>query len=256
MILFQLNNLVNSFRKASDKSELARRLSNEQLKLSKDDITNYAKTASKTDDALKGLTDEQTFNKVAEDVGLMMEQNVDRTVKGSNFFKRLSSKNRTFEGTVESVDAIKNILDEAKKLGAQGIVTTEKDAVKIKALLDKNAQDEIGFYALKLGLDIDVEKIRQSDPKKYKDMSDDEILEGLYKFESIMPEKNIDDAMHQEAYDNADSDGNKSAGSNQGTGGYQSPGGYGGTGGVCGIKGCCGKVRFQLRNRGKCVFRL
>lgn len=56
-------------------------------------------------------------------------------------------------------DDIKNILDEAKKLGAQGIVTTEKDAVKIKALLDKNAQDEIGFYALKLGLDIDVEKI-------------------------------------------------------------------------------------------------
>ena len=51
-------------------------------------------------------------------------------------------------------------------------------------------------------LEDDVEKIRQSDPKKYKDMSDDEILEGLYKFESIMPEKNIDDAMHQEAYDN------------------------------------------------------
>ena len=51
-------------------------------------------------------------------------------------------------------------------------------------------------------LENDVEKIRQSDPKKYKDMSDDEILEGLYKFESIMPEKNIDDAMHQEAYDN------------------------------------------------------
>ncbi|MBE6336993.1 MAG: aminopeptidase [Lentimicrobiaceae bacterium] len=51
-------------------------------------------------------------------------------------------------------------------------------------------------------LENDVEKIRQSDPKKYKDMSDDEILEGLYKFESIMPEKDIDDAMHQEAYDN------------------------------------------------------
>lgn len=51
-------------------------------------------------------------------------------------------------------------------------------------------------------LENDIEKIRQSDPKKYKDMSDDEILEGLYKFESIMPEKNIDDAMHQEAYDN------------------------------------------------------
>ena len=131
------NNLVNSFRKASDKSELARRLSNEQLKLSKDDITNYAKTASKTDNALKGLTDEQTFNKVAEDVGLMMEQNVDRTVKGGNFFKRISSKNRTFEGTVESVYAIKNILDEysskiVRRIGKENkIYTISNDGTKI-----------------------------------------------------------------------------------------------------------------------------
>lgn len=51
-------------------------------------------------------------------------------------------------------------------------------------------------------LENDVEKIRQSNPKQYKDMSDDKILEGLYKFETIMPEKEVTDEMHQEAYDN------------------------------------------------------
>ncbi|MGN0033927.1 MAG: C1 family peptidase [Candidatus Limimorpha sp.] len=48
----------------------------------------------------------------------------------------------------------------------------------------------------------DIEKIRQSDPKRYKKMSDEEILESMYKFESVMPEiDEVTDEMHQEAYD-------------------------------------------------------
>ena len=67
-------------------------------------------------------------------------------------------KERIFEDHhLYTKEDINNILAEAKKLGAEAIVTTEKDAVKIKALLDKNAP--VGFYALKLGLDIDVETI-------------------------------------------------------------------------------------------------
>ena len=51
-------------------------------------------------------------------------------------------------------------------------------------------------------LEDDIEKIRQSDPKKYKKMSDDEIKDSLYKFESVMPEKEVTEEMHQEAYEN------------------------------------------------------
>ncbi|MBR0323547.1 MAG: aminopeptidase [Bacteroidales bacterium] len=51
-------------------------------------------------------------------------------------------------------------------------------------------------------LESDVEKIRQSDVKKYKKMSDDEILASLYKFESVMPEVEVTEEMHQEAYEN------------------------------------------------------
>lgn len=51
-------------------------------------------------------------------------------------------------------------------------------------------------------LENDVEKIRQSDVKKYKKMSDDEILASLYKFETVMPEKEVTEEMHQEAYEN------------------------------------------------------
>ena len=51
-------------------------------------------------------------------------------------------------------------------------------------------------------LEDDIEKIRQSDPKKYKKMSDDEIKASLYKFESVMPEKEVTEEMHQEAYEN------------------------------------------------------
>ena len=50
-------------------------------------------------------------------------------------------------------------------------------------------------------LEDDIEKIRQSDPKKYKKMSDDEIKASLYKFESVMPEKEVTEEMHQEAYE-------------------------------------------------------
>ena len=48
-------------------------------------------------------------------------------------------------------------------------------------------------------LEDDIEKIRQSDPKKYKKMSDDEIKAS---FESVMPEKEVTEEMHQEAYEN------------------------------------------------------
>lgn len=51
-------------------------------------------------------------------------------------------------------------------------------------------------------LEDDIEKIRLSDPKKYKKMSDDEIKASLYKFESVMPEKEVTEEMHQEAYEN------------------------------------------------------
>ena len=51
-------------------------------------------------------------------------------------------------------------------------------------------------------LEDDIEKIRQSDPKKYKKMSDDEIRASLYKFETVMPEKEVTEDMHQEAYEN------------------------------------------------------
>lgn len=51
-------------------------------------------------------------------------------------------------------------------------------------------------------LEDDIEKIRQSDPKKYKKMSDDEIKASLYKFESVIPEKEVTEEMHQEAYEN------------------------------------------------------
>lgn len=51
-------------------------------------------------------------------------------------------------------------------------------------------------------LENDIEKIRQSDPKKYKKMSDDEIRTSLYKFETVMPEKEVTEDMHQEAYEN------------------------------------------------------
>lgn len=51
-------------------------------------------------------------------------------------------------------------------------------------------------------LENDVEKIRQSDEKKYKKMSDDEITASLYKFESVMPEMEVTEEMHQEAYEN------------------------------------------------------
>ena len=51
-------------------------------------------------------------------------------------------------------------------------------------------------------LENDIEEIRQSDPKKYKKMSDDEIRASLYKFETVMPEKEVTEDMHQEAYEN------------------------------------------------------
>lgn len=51
-------------------------------------------------------------------------------------------------------------------------------------------------------LEDDVYKIRQSDTKKYKNISDEEITANLYKFESVMPEKEVTEEMHQAAYDN------------------------------------------------------
>lgn len=48
----------------------------------------------------------------------------------------------------------------------------------------------------------DISKIRESNPKAYKKMTDDEIRESIYKFETVMPEIDaVDDEMHQKAYD-------------------------------------------------------
>lgn len=66
-------------------------------------------------------------------------------------------KKRIFEDHHLYMDEdIKNIIAEAQKLGVNAIVTTEKDAVKIKALLK---EEEPAFYALKLGLDLKVDEI-------------------------------------------------------------------------------------------------
>ena len=47
----------------------------------------------------------------------------------------------------------------------------------------------------------DVNKIRESNPKAFKKMTDEEVLEKQYSFEYIMPEKEITAEIHQEAYD-------------------------------------------------------
>ncbi len=48
----------------------------------------------------------------------------------------------------------------------------------------------------------DISKIRESNPKAYKKMTDDEIRESIHKFETVMPEIDaVDDEMHQKAYD-------------------------------------------------------
>ena len=49
--------------------------------------------------------------------------------------------------------------------------------------------------------DGDVNKIRESNPKAYKKMTDEEILEKLYSFEYVMPEKEVTEEMHQTAFD-------------------------------------------------------
>ena len=46
----------------------------------------------------------------------------------------------------------------------------------------------------------DVNKIRESNPKAFKKMSDEEVLAEQYSFEYIMPEKEVTDEMHQRAY--------------------------------------------------------
>ena len=49
--------------------------------------------------------------------------------------------------------------------------------------------------------DDDVNKIRESDPKKFKKMTDAEILEKQYAFEFVIPEKEITAETHQDAFD-------------------------------------------------------
>lgn len=46
----------------------------------------------------------------------------------------------------------------------------------------------------------DIDKIRESNPKKFKKLSDDEIREKIYSFEDVLPEKTVTAEMHQEAY--------------------------------------------------------
>ena len=47
----------------------------------------------------------------------------------------------------------------------------------------------------------DVNKIRESNPKAFKKMTDEEVLEKQYSFEYVMPEKEVTEEMHQTAYD-------------------------------------------------------
>jgi len=56
-----------------------------------------------------------------------------------------------------TTDDINYIIKEARLVGAHAIVTTEKDAVKISALL--NDSYDIPIYALKLGLDLDLDRV-------------------------------------------------------------------------------------------------
>ena len=49
--------------------------------------------------------------------------------------------------------------------------------------------------------DDDVNKIRESNPKAFKKMTDEEVLEKVYSFEYVMPEKVVTEEMHQTAYD-------------------------------------------------------
>ena len=46
----------------------------------------------------------------------------------------------------------------------------------------------------------DVNKIRESNPKAFKKMTDEEIAEKIYSFEYVMPEQEITEEMHQRAY--------------------------------------------------------
>ena len=60
-------------------------------------------------------------------------------------------------------------------------------------------------FSRKAGLAIvpedDVNKIRESNPKAFKKMTDAEVLEKQYAFEYVMPEKEVTEEMHQTAYD-------------------------------------------------------
>ena len=76
-----------------------------------------------------------------------------------------------------SLDELMNELDNALKNGYT--VGWAQD------VSDKGFSRKAGVGVV---LEDDIEKIRQSDPKKYKKMSDDEIKASLYKFESVMPE--------------------------------------------------------------------
>lgn len=78
------------------------------------------------------------------------------------FFNYLKNKNITLAYTREysdhhiySEEDLLNMLNEAKKLDAQALVTTEKDAVKLIALIGKS-RAEIPIFALKLKVEADI----------------------------------------------------------------------------------------------------
>ena len=55
-----------------------------------------------------------------------------------------------------------HIIKEAREGGAQGIITTEKDAVKLSVIIDEvfsNIEPPIEIFALKLGIDLDLDKL-------------------------------------------------------------------------------------------------
>ena len=55
-------------------------------------------------------------------------------------------------------DDLKNIIKEAQNAGAQSILTTEKDAVKLSIFIEE-VNPQIDIFALKLGIDLDLDKL-------------------------------------------------------------------------------------------------
>ena len=81
------------------------------------------------------------------------------------FFNYLKEKDLNIRSLREFTDHhlytkndLRNIVKEAKSAGAEAIITTEKDAVKLSVIIDE-MRPAIPFYALKLKLDLNLDEI-------------------------------------------------------------------------------------------------